>query len=98
MSTFHVATTGTDTAPGTASAPFRTINHAAALALPGDTVIGHDGTYREWVTPRHGGLSDTRRITYPAPPSEHPVLNASQHTPTPTRKRHHLEPPRECSR
>ena len=82
MSTFHVATTGTDTAPGTASAPFRTINHAAALALPGDTVIVHDGTYREWVTPRHGGLSDTRRITYTAAPGEHPVIKGSEHITT----------------
>ena len=40
------------------SRPFRTINQAAAVAQPGDTVVVHAGEYREWVRPRRGGLSD----------------------------------------
>ena len=35
MTILHVAITGTDAAAGTESAPFRTINHAAQVALPG---------------------------------------------------------------
>ena len=66
MMILHVAITGADTAAGTESAPFRTINHAAQVALPGDTVLVHEGLYREWVKPRNGGLDATRRITYMA--------------------------------
>jgi hypothetical protein len=66
MTTLHVATNGADTADGSASRPLRTINRAAELALPGDTVLVHGGEYREWVRPRRGGLSGTRRITYQA--------------------------------
>jgi hypothetical protein len=47
----HVATCGSDAAPGTAANPLRTINYAAQKAMPGDTVTVHGGTYREWVTP-----------------------------------------------
>ena len=41
----HVAPTGNDAAPGTQSSPFRTINHAAAVAAPGSTIFLHAGTY-----------------------------------------------------
>lgn len=76
--TFHVATDGSDTADGSASTPLRTIDRAAELAWPGDTVQVHAGTYREWVKPRRGGLSDTRRITYEAAPGEHVVICGSE--------------------
>ena len=58
--TYYVATTGSDHAEGSPDAPFRTINRAAELARPGDTVVVHSGEYREWVRPRRGG---TRRTT-----------------------------------
>jgi len=77
-SLLHVATTGSDTADGSAASPFRTINHAAEIARPGDTVVVHAGEYREWVTPRRGGLSDTRRITYTAADGEHVVIKGSE--------------------
>ena len=76
-SNFHVAKTGSDHADGT-TYPFRTINRAAAVAEPGDTVTVHAGVYREWVQPRRGGLSDHRRITYTAAPGEHVVINGSE--------------------
>jgi len=41
----HVAATGDDSAAGTDTAPFRTIQHAADVAGPGDTVTVHAGTY-----------------------------------------------------
>src|SRR3954451_16734541 len=77
-SELHVATTGSDTADGSPESPFRTINGAAEVAQPGDTVVVHGGEYREWVTPRHGGLSDQRRITYQAAPGEHVVIKGSE--------------------
>jgi hypothetical protein len=78
MTTFHVATTGDDAAAGTESAPFRTVNHAAQLALPGDTVLVHEGVYREWVKPANGGLTDTRRITYASAPGEHVKITGAE--------------------
>jgi len=78
MTTIHVAVTGSDTADGTESAPLRTINHAAALARPGDTVLVHEGTYREWVKPVRGGLSDSRRITFQAANGEKVVIKGSE--------------------
>ncbi len=77
-SVFHVATSGSDHADGCAERPFRTINRAAGVAQPGDTVVVHAGEYREWVKPRHGGLSDSRRITYEAAPGEHVVIKGSE--------------------
>ncbi|MFI6071661.1 right-handed parallel beta-helix repeat-containing protein [Actinoplanes sp. NPDC051343] len=74
----HVATTGSDSADGTSDHPFRTINRAAAVAQPGDTVVVHAGEYREWVRPRRGGLSDSRRITYRAAEGEHVVIKGSE--------------------
>jgi hypothetical protein len=74
----HVATSGSDTAAGGEESPFRTINRAAAVAKPGDTVLVHGGEYREWVMPRRGGLSDRRRITYQAAPGERVVIKGSE--------------------
>ena len=76
-SEFHVATTGSDQADGSEASPFQTINRAAAVARPGDTVVVHGGEYREWVQPRRGGLSDQRRITYTVAPGEHVVIKGS---------------------
>jgi hypothetical protein len=42
---YYVATTGSDSNPGTVSAPVRTIQQAVNLAKPGDTVTVGDGTY-----------------------------------------------------
>lgn len=76
--TLHVATTGSDLAEGSPDHPLRTIDRAAVLAEPGDTVRVHGGVYREWVKPRRGGLSDRRRITYEAAPGEHVVIKGSE--------------------
>src|SRR5690242_3965130 len=78
MTLLHVATTGSDDAEGSEKQPLRTINRAAELARPGDTVVVHAGEYREWVTPRRGGLSDARRITYTAAEGEHVVIKGSE--------------------
>src|SRR5690348_10262851 len=43
--TYYVSPTGSDANPGTGSAPFQTIQQAAKVINPGDTVIVRDGTY-----------------------------------------------------
>jgi hypothetical protein len=78
MSSFHVATDGSDIADGSENRPFRTISRAAGSAQAGDTVIVHRGEFREWVRPPRGGLSDQRRITYQAAPGEHVVVKGSE--------------------
>lgn len=75
---YHVCVNGCDHAAGTKEAPFRTINRAAAVAAPGDTVQVHSGEYREWVDPRCGGLNDHCRIVYEAAPGEHPIIKGSE--------------------
>jgi hypothetical protein len=77
-SKFHVAVTGSDSSDGSLGEPFRTIGRAAELARAGDTVVVHQGVYREWVRPRRGGLSDQRRITYEAAAGEHVVIKGSE--------------------
>jgi alpha-N-arabinofuranosidase len=75
---FHVAIRGDDQAPGTDAAPFRTIQHAADVAQPGDTITVHTGVYRERVNPPRGGTSDDKRITYRSAPGEHVEIAGSE--------------------
>ena len=58
LSTYYVSTSGSDSADGQSlSSPFKTIQQAANVAEPGDTVLVRGGTYRETVTPAHSGTS-----------------------------------------
>lgn len=75
---YHVAKTGSDLGNGTKEAPFLTINKAASIAVAGDTVIVHEGVYREWIKPKNSGLSNTRRITYQAAEGEKVVIKGSE--------------------
>src|SRR4051812_6092641 len=52
---YFVAANGSDNNSGTISAPFRTIQRAANVALAGDKVEIRSGTYHEDVIPRHSG-------------------------------------------
>ena len=74
----HVAINGSDASPGTPAAPLRTIQRAADLAQPGDTVTVHAGVYRERVNPPRGGESDTKRIVYQAASGEQVVITGSE--------------------
>ncbi|MGW5353887.1 discoidin domain-containing protein [Streptomyces sp. NPDC004031] len=60
----HVAKNGNDGNAGTQTSPYLTINHAAQVAQPGDTVVVHAGLYRETVKPARGGTDEQHRITY----------------------------------
>jgi alpha-L-arabinofuranosidase len=75
---YFVATSGDDAHPGSAEQPLRTIQRAADLAQPGDTITVKAGTYREWVKPPRGGESDQRRIVYRAAPGEKVVIKGSE--------------------
>jgi hypothetical protein len=54
---WFVAPGGNDAGTGTLAQPFQTIQHAAALAQFGDTVLIRSGTYRETVHPASGGVT-----------------------------------------
>ena len=75
---FHVRPDGDDLSAGDLAHPFATISKAAELARPGDTVIVHEGVYREQVDPAHGGVSNLERITYRAAEGERPVIKGSE--------------------
>ena len=63
--TYYVATTGSDTNPGTAAQPWRTIQRAADQAAAGDTIIIQPGTYAGGITHSTPG-AEGRPITYRA--------------------------------
>lgn len=75
---YHVSIDGNDAANGSVEKPLRTINRAAQLALPGDTVTVHQGTYREWIDPLNGGESNARRILYRAAENEKVEVKGSE--------------------
>ncbi|MGM9701880.1 MAG: right-handed parallel beta-helix repeat-containing protein [Prevotella sp.] len=75
---YHVSKQGCNTADGSAAHPLLTINAAAQLALPGDTVTVHGGTYREWVNPLNGGDGPHKRILYRAAEGERVYLKGSE--------------------
>jgi hypothetical protein len=74
----HVSKAGSDSAGGSSAQPYLTINKAAAVAQPGDTVIVHGGTYREWVKPVRGGTDESQRITYRAAAGEEVSIKGSE--------------------
>lgn len=75
---YHVSVKGSDQNEGSALKPFRTINFAAQLAMPGDIVTVHAGTYREWINPARGGENDIERIVYRAAVGEKVEIKGSE--------------------
>ncbi len=73
----HVSPSGSNRNKGTAESPFKTISKAALVALAGDSIIIHKGTYRERVSPANGGFTPQSRITYIAAPGERVELKGS---------------------
>ena len=74
---YYVSTNGNDSSIGSREQPFRTINHAAQIAVAGDTVRVFGGTYRESVDPKNSGEANAR-ITYEAVDGEFPVIKGSE--------------------
>lgn len=75
-SSYFVATTGSDTNPGTLDRPWRSIGKAAAAMVAGDSVLVRGGVYYESVNPaRSGTQSDP--ITYAAYDAESVFIDGS---------------------
>lgn len=74
--TYYVATTGSDSAPGTESQPWRTVQKAANTLAPGDTALVRGGVYSEAVTVNVSGAPG-QPVTLAAYPGETPVLDGT---------------------
>lgn len=75
---WHVAIDGCDTASGSQTSPLRHIQTAAEKAQPGDVITVHAGTYRERVSPPHGGDSKERPIAFQAAKGERVEIKGSE--------------------
>jgi len=79
---YYVAATGSDSNPGTKTAPWRTIQHAANTARAGSTVNVRDGVYEELLSVNVSGNASDGFITFRSYPGETAVLDAQHFTPT----------------
>ncbi len=75
---YYVAKTGSDKNPGTQTEPFLTISQAAKAAGAGDTVIVHEGVYREQVNLTKGGKSEEERLVFKAADGEDVAIKGSE--------------------
>ena len=57
---YYVATTGSDSNPGTQSQPFKTISKASRVATAGTTVHVAPGVYRQNIRTMHSGAASSR--------------------------------------
>ena len=80
-SSFYVSTTGNDSNPGTQTAPWRTVQHAADTARAGSTVNVRGGIYEELVAIKASGNATDGFITFRSYPGETAVLDARHFTP-----------------
>jgi hypothetical protein len=84
--TYYVATTGSNSASGTLSQPFATLQKGNDVAVAGDTVYLRGGTYSittpgaggAGITINKSGTSDSKRIYFWAYPGEVPVIDFSK--------------------
>jgi hypothetical protein len=80
-SSVYVSKTGDDSNPGTKTAPWRTIQHAADTVRAGSTVNVRGGIYEERVTINASGNATDGYITFRSYPGEKAVLDAEGLTP-----------------
>lgn len=74
----HVSKMGNDRNPGTQKEPLLTIQKGAKMAKPGDSVIVHEGIYRERLSPPMGGLGEDKRIVFKAASGESVIIKGSE--------------------
>jgi Right handed beta helix region len=79
---FYVSTTGSDLNPGTQTAPWRTVQHAADTARAGSIVNVRGGVYEELVTIKASGNATDGYITLRSYPGETAILDAEHFTPS----------------
>jgi len=73
---YYVSVEGSDANEGSFENPFRRINKALSMAIPGDTILVRGGTYYEKVIfPKSGRAGKT--ITLKAYPNEKPILDGT---------------------
>ena len=78
----YVATTGDDSNPGTQTAPWRTVQHAADSVHAGSTVNVRGGVYEELINISGSGNATDGYITLRSYPGETAVLDAEHLTPS----------------
>ena len=83
QATFHVATTGSDSATGSAQDPFASIERAIEAVEPGGTIYVHEGTYYPLNRIRipEKATSETRRIRLMAYGSDEVIIDGSKMNP-----------------
>src|SRR5579859_3328237 len=81
-SSFYVSATGNDSNPGTQTAPWRTVQHAADTARAGSTVNVRGGIYEELVSIKASGNPTDGFISFRSYPGETAILDAEHITPT----------------
>ena len=74
---YYVATTGNDSASGSAAAPWRTIQHAMNTAPAGATVQVAGGTYNELVTITRSGSAVAGYITLTSAPGQTATIDGT---------------------
>ncbi|WP_436937449.1 right-handed parallel beta-helix repeat-containing protein [Staphylococcus xylosus] len=74
----HVDKKGSDCGLGNVESPFLTIDKAALVAQPGDSIIVHEGIYREEITHINTGLSESRRISFEVAKDEQVIIKGSE--------------------
>jgi hypothetical protein len=79
---YYVATTGNDSNPGTETAPWRTVQHAADTARAGSIVTVRGGVYEELVNLNTSGNASEGFIAFRSYPGETAILDATRFTPT----------------
>jgi len=74
--TYYVAPDGDDVNRGTAAAPWRTVQKAADVVAPGDTVLIRSGTYSERVVLKQSGTPG-KTITFRNDHGHKPILDGT---------------------
>jgi hypothetical protein len=78
--TFYIATTGSDSNPGTLEAPWRTVQHALDVLQPGQRALVRAGTYAESLSVSRAG-TPTAPITIENYSGERPLVNGGGERP-----------------
>jgi len=74
---YHVAKNGDDSNDGSEATPFLTISKAAGIAVAGDVIFIHEGTYEETIRPARSGTNGNP-ITFKAVEGDQVIVTAMQ--------------------
>lgn len=73
--TYYVATTGSDSNPGTSSKPWQTVAYATAAMNPGDTTYVRSGIYKERIVQFRKTGTQLAPIKLLSAPGESPIID-----------------------